>query len=466
MPRNNVILITADDMNCDAVGAFGCPIAGTTPNLDRLAGEGACFEKAHVTISVCQPSRSAMMTGCYPHHSGGEGFYHLRKPDMPILPGVLREAGYDVGILGKYEHSTPYADFQWDKAVDIKELGMGRNPSLYAQYASSFITDACSADRPFFLMLNSHDPHRPFYGNDPAQWYAGDCPAVKPSRVFSPEESFVPGFLPDLPEVRLEISEYLSSVRRCDDTVGAVLDVLDKAGCKDNTLVLFLSDNGMAFPFAKTNCYLHSTRTPLIIRWPGHVSPGTRETAHFVSGIDLMPTILDAVRADVPKDVDGRSFVPLLHGQKQDGRELVFTQFHQTAGRKNYPMRCVQGHRYGYIYNPWSDGKRVFRNESQSGRTFAAMQQAVEQDPVIADRVNLFLHRVPEELYDFEHDPNGLVNRVDDPACQDVLAELREHMATWMKQTNDPALESFLNRDDGDAKEALVNWLPVDVGKH
>ena len=101
------MLITADDMNWDAVGAFGYPTAGTTPNIDRLTAEGLLFKHGHVTIAVCQPSRSALMTGRYPHLSGGEGFYHLRYKDVPILPAILRAEGYDVGILGKVTHSTP-----------------------------------------------------------------------------------------------------------------------------------------------------------------------------------------------------------------------------------------------------------------------------------------------------------------------------------------------------------------------
>ncbi|MAX27707.1 MAG: hypothetical protein CMJ19_24700 [Phycisphaeraceae bacterium] len=457
MSKCNVLLITADDMNCDTVGAFGCPIAGTTPNLDQLAAEGMCFDHAHVAIAVCQPSRSAMMTGCYPHITGGEGFYNLRHPDIPILPALLRDAGYDVGILGKVGHSTPYADFQWDTCYDLQALGHGRNPSVYAKYFETFINQATDADRPFFMMLNSHDPHRAFYGNDPAQWYEDAIPAVKPSRVFTPDESFVPGFLPDLPEVRLEISEYLSSVRRCDDTVGAVMQVLKQTGQLDNTLILFLSDNGMAFPFAKTNCYLHSTHTPLIARYPKSQVSGKRDTEHFVSGIDLMPTILDAAGVDVPGHVNGKTFLPLLKGEKQDGREKVFTQFHQTAGRRNYPMRCVQNKRFGYIFNAWSDGKAEFRNESMSGRTFNAMAEAAVNDPAIKARVDLFVHRVPEELYDFENDPDALNNLIDDPQYQNVREELRSQLRQWMIQTNDPALAFFENPTDETLRPELLS---------
>ncbi|MFT5906221.1 MAG: N-sulfoglucosamine sulfohydrolase [Cryomorphaceae bacterium] len=146
-------------------------------------------------------------------------------------------------------------------------------------------------------MANSHDPHRPFYGNDPEKWYTkkgSKKPAtLKPSKVFKPEEIVVPGFLPDIPDVRLKIAEYFSSVRRCDDTVGALLKMLDETGVANNTLVIFLSDNGMAFPFAKTNRYLQSTRTPFLVRWPENIKAGNVEKTQMISRIDITPTILE-----------------------------------------------------------------------------------------------------------------------------------------------------------------------------
>lgn len=463
MPPPNLLLITADDMNWDAVGAFGCPDPDTTPNIDRLAAEGMRFNHGHVNIAVCWPSRSAMMTGRYPHRSGGEGFFNLRQHDVPILPALLRDGGYRVGILGKHGHSTPYKDFQWDVAYDQGDLGQGRNPAIYQKRAGEFMRASKETNQPFFLMLNSHDPHRPFYGNDDASWYERADGAAKPSRAFQPEEVTTPGFLTDLPEVRREIAEYYSSVRRCDDTVGATLDVLRELGLEDNTLVLFLSDNGMAFPFAKTNCYLNSTRTPWIMRWPEKIRPGAIDSKHFVTGIDIMPTFLEAAGVQLPEGMDGQSFMPVLAGESQQDREFAFTQFHQTAGRKNYPMRCVQNTRFGYIFNPWSNGERVFHNESQSGRTFAAMRDAAEQDPDIAARVELFLHRVPEEFYDFENDPNALNNLIDDPAYQEQINHLRTELETWMEQTKDPALACFRERESVQARESFVKQVDQEL---
>ncbi len=464
--RPNIVLITADDLNWNSVGAYGCPVADATPNLDRLAADGLQFEHAHVTIAVCQPSRSALMTGRYPHRSGGEGFHRLRHGGVPILPDLLRRGEYRVGILGKLAHSTPYAEFAWDMEVDMPELGMGRNPDVYHRHASDFVHGALAADQPFFLMANSHDPHRPFYGNDRAEWYtpADAPPAVPPSKTFAPEDVVTPGFLPDLPDVRLEISEYFNSVRRCDDTVGRILDVLREAGVEQNTLVMFLSDNGMALPFAKTNCYLHSTRTPWLVRWPACCEPGRVDCEHFISGIDFMPTALEAAGLPCPDGVDGRSFLPLLRGETQDGRDLVFTQFHQTAGRRNYPMRCVQARRFGYIFNPWSDRARVFRNESQAGRTMAAMRQAAETDDGIAARVELFLHRVPEELYDFAADPDARHNLIERPEFEAEADRLRDALEAWMVSVDDPALAAFRARHDRVALDALMASTAAELG--
>jgi len=454
--RTNVLLFTADDMNCDSVGAFGCDVPSTTPNLDRLAGEGLRFDRAHITIAVCQPCRNVLQTGLYPHNNLGEGFHNVRKADAPTLLEALHAAGYRCGILGKVGHSTPKPGLQWHMSHDANELGAGRDPKAYGRFAREHIRAADEAGQPFFLMANSHDPHRPFAGSDQEKGRSKKRPPTPPSRWFKPDEVKVPGFLPDLPEVRLEIAEYYSSVRRCDDTVGEVLAALEAAGHADDTFVLFLSDHGMALPFAKTNCYLHSTRTPCIARLPGVTKAGSVDRDHFVSGIDVFPTILDACGLPAPEKLDGFSFLPLLRGEKQDGREMVFTQFHETAGRNRYPMRAIHDGRFGYIFNPWSDGKRVFRNESQSGRTMKAMSLAAKDDTKIADRVDLFLHRVVEELYDFENDPDALVNLIDDPKCKVDADRIRQALEAWMVRTGDPALEAFRHRDDPAALEAFM----------
>jgi len=445
--RPNILLIVADDMNWNAPGCFGGRTPDITPNIDRLASQGLRFEHSHVTIAVCQPSRSVLMTGRYPHRNGAEGFQPINM-DVPTLQEQLNKAGYLNGILGKVTHLAPREKFKWDMAYDFKELINGRSPKHYHDYARSFFERSAREGKPFFLMANSHDPHRPFHGSDQEKKsFAAvlkDIPA--PSRVYRADEVEVPGFLPDLPNVRKEIAQYYSSVRRCDDTVGAVLRALHESKQTENTLIMFLSDNGMALPFAKTNCYLHSTRTPWIAVWPGRIKPGTVDSEHFISGIDFMPTVLDVVGLPGPEGMDGFTFLPVLLGKKQGGRQSVFTQFHQTSARNRYPMRCLQNARFGYIFNPWSDGQRVFKNESQAGLTFKAMQAAAPTDPAVAARVKLFEYRVLEEFYDFTTDPDAKHNLIDDPRYKKEIDAMRAEMLGLMKRTGDPAFEALKNR--------------------
>ncbi len=440
--KTNILLITADDLNWDSVGVYGSPVTGSTPNIDRLATEGIRFNHAHVTIAVCTPNRSVLMSGRYPHLSGGEGFHRLSLDGVPILPALLRTEGYTVGILDKVQHSTPYEDFSWDTALET-ELGFGRNPEAFYQHAKTFVEGASDGGRPFFLMANSRDPHRPFYGNDPDSYYSAAVPAVAPSDTFTSDDIVVPGFLPDLTDVRTEVAEYYSSVRRLDDTVGRLLDVLDDTGVAENTIVMFLSDHGMSFPFAKANVYFNSTRTPWIVRWPGVIQSGSVDTEHFISSIDLLPTILDAIGADIPAGVNGKTFLPLLRGEEQDDRDQVFTQFHETFARSALPMRSVQNAQFGYIYSHWSDGIKEYGSESQKGRTWDAMKAEAAGDEDLAARTRLYSYRVPEELYDYQSDPNALENLIDDADYADDLESLRTGLEEWMVETNDPLLSGF-----------------------
>ena len=432
----NILLITADDMEGTTPGAFGGP-DGVTPGLDRLASQGAVFERAHVAIAVCQPSRSSLMTGRWPHRNGAEGFEPIRE-GVPVLTRQLATSGYASGIIGKVAHLQPQAAFGWEHAVDMAALGMGRDPLRYEQEMRAFLDTA--GERPWFLMLNAHDPHRPFHGGQDVgrffdeQQQAG-IPA--PSRVFSPEEAGeIPGYLPDLPGVRTEYAQYLSSARRCDDVVVRALEVLDEVGAAEGTVVVFLSDNGMAFPFSKANCYLQSTRTPLIIRWPGEVEAGTRVSETMVSALDLFATFCEIAGAEVPQH-DGASLLGLLRGQAEQHRDHVVTVFHETAMKTRYEMRCVQDGRYGYIWNAWS-GDSTYRAENMMGLSWQAMVEASGSDPDLAERTRFYQERRREELYDLAEDSSALRDLAGSPENSEVLSRMRGMLDSWMGETQDP----------------------------
>ncbi|MDR2886263.1 MAG: sulfatase [Rikenellaceae bacterium] len=450
----NILLIVGDDLNCSTTPMWGYKVPDLMPNLAGLAAEGMLFRRAHVVSAASQVSRGGIMTGLYPYTSGIDGFYHTDK-DIPTLPDMLQANNYMIGIVGKVEHSTPTNNVRWDSRGD-GDINNGRDPKLYYERVKKFIAEAHAAGKPFFYMANSQDPHRPFAGSrDEARRFPLRS-FPDPSRTYTPDEVIVPGFVPDLPAVRQELAEYCGSVHRLDEMVGEVLRALREAGEEQNTIVLFISDNGMSMPFSKTNCYLQSTHTPLVVRYPGVTKAGSEDDRHFVNGIDFMPTFLEAAGIAAPASMQGRSFLSLLGGAKQSGREYVYTEFTENSGRNREPMRAVQNDRFGYIYNAWSDGVRTFASETKSGLTWPAMVKAGETDPFIAARVKLFDYRVAEEFYDYEKDPDALHNLIDDPAYAAQINTFRDLLDKHMVATDDPVLEAFRNRHDAQAVKAYM----------
>ena len=444
----NILLITADDLNCSTTPMFGCNVPDLMPNIERFAKEGMLFRKAHIVSGASQVSRGGIMTGLYPHNSGIDGFYQTTK-NIPTVQETFLSNGYRIGIIGKVEHSTPKASIEWDMTIQGKELKQGRDPQVFYDKFREFV-EQCQADgKPFFFMANSLDPHRPFAGSqDEISKMGKNRVYPNPERFYTPGEIERPGFLPDLPDIMLELSHYYNSVGRLDQTVGQVLKVLSDTEMESNTMVVFLSDNGMSMPFAKTNSYLHSTHTPLIIRYPGTTTPGSEDNVHFVNGIDLMPTFFEAAGIAIPSGLDGSSFFPLLSGKGQAGREYVFTEFTENSGRNREPIRAIQNQKYGYIYNVWSNGYRVFKSETTSGLTFNAMKAAAATSESISERVEFFKYRVCEEFYDYQADPDALVNLIDDPAYHNTIEQFRSMMENHLERTNDPVLAPFRNRYD------------------
>jgi N-sulfoglucosamine sulfohydrolase len=440
----NLLLITVDDMNADSVGVYGSAVPGTTPSIDRLASQGMRFDMAHVQVANCAPSRNVMWSGRYPHSNKVLGFYQVREPGYPVLADLMSDAGYFTAIRHKTTDSTPYHPYPWDMILDTNEQGEKldkRDAQSFGQSTRRLIEAAKKAGKPFSLLVNVSDPHVPFVGFN-RKGNPIDDPYV-PSRSFTPAEVAVPGFLPDDAVVREELAHYYSSVRRADDTVGEVLRALEEGGMADNTLVLLLSDHGMPFPFAKTQLYHHSTRTPLIVRWPGVIKSGAVDTQHMVSAVDILPTLLSAIGAAVPEGVEGRSFLPLLKGQVQENRQRVFKEYHETAGGSPAPSRAVESPGYLYVFNPWSDGQYAMKSATTSTKTFKRMQEMAKTDKAMAERVSFYFRRTVEEFYDVEADPDCLNNLIAAPDHAQRIESFRDDMQYWMVQTDDPMVNTL-----------------------
>lgn len=465
----NVLIVTVDDMTYNSIGAFGCSVPGITPNIDKLSSEGMRFMHAFSNTAVCQPARQSFLTGRFPHNNGAEGFEPINA-DVPTLPEQLKKAGYINGILGKEIHHQPVEKFSWDfipfktEKDSLWRKGESRSPALFNEYSARFFQMAKTQKKPFFLVANSHDPHRPFVGSaaDTAEFGNNRIPVT---RQFRAEEIDVPAYLPDIPDVRKETAQYYGSVYRADQNIGAVLTALDASGMAENTLVIFLSDHGAPFPFAKSQCYFNSNKTPLIIRWPHKIKAGAIDSVHFVSGIDLMPTILRASGLPLVAGLDGTSFLPLLYGRRDGNRNDVYTTYYQVFNKTRYPMRCVQDKNFGYIYNFWSNGISSISGDALGGLTWKAMVEAAKTDPAIAKRVELFRHRVPEEFYDFRHDPDALHNLIDDPAYAVEIQRFRDRMLVAMSSYKDPALQPFRDRNNPGVKEEFMKQQKIRAGQ-
>jgi len=440
--RLNILFFTADDMNYDSTGCYGCPIKDLTPNVDRLAAEGLRFQFAYSTVAVCQPVRQIMQTGLYPHRNGAMGFFPI-KPEVRTLNQQLHDAGYLISMFGKGPHHQPAEKF----CVDVGDDKISRHPSQLAAATRKFLKMAREQGRPFFHNVNCYDPHRPFIGINGRNDLAGGEP---PSRWIKPEEvTSVPGFLEDLPEIRREVAAYYTNVRRLDDAVGAVLDVLKEEGFAENTLVMFYGgDHGMSFPFAKSNDYENSSRGGLIFRWPGVTKPGSVDRDHLVSTLDFAPTLLDAAKLPPLAGIDGRSFLPAVKGEKLPGWDRVFTFYNAAFGNNWLPMRCVRTKETAYIWNAWSDGRCEYHTENMAGLTWKAMLAAAPSNPEINARTDFYLHRVPEEFYNLSNDRYERTNLISDPSRQTEIEAMRKELLALMRRTGDPFTEAFAHRDN------------------
>ena len=447
----NLLIITADDMNGDSW--FNSKV-GATPNLDAFAKTCYRFEQQHVSAPICQPSRSALMTGRVPHRNGALGFNPI-KLDVPTLTEVMGSNGFFTAAMNKLVHMAPPSKFKWDLALD----GSGKNPQMLREQFEQCLKFASDQHKPFFINVNITDPHRPFAGsNDSDPEESGETKAARkngkrrapsknqqaatPVPIYKTNEIIVPPFLEDIPDVRKEVAQYFSSVRRLDTSFTGLMSALKASGKEEETLIVFMSDHGMSFPYAKATIYRNGTWSPLLLHWPGMGKP-TINITDMISSVDVMPSVLELMGINAPPGMDGRSFVPLLNGEKQSGRDHVFTHVNTVSSGKSFPGRCVRTKTKAYIWNSWPDGTTKYKVEAMGGLSFKALAVAAESNPKIAERVKNYLFRTPEEFYDEEKDPSERRNLISDAASQKDIAELKKLLLAQMEKTNDPLLPQF-----------------------
>jgi N-sulfoglucosamine sulfohydrolase len=432
----NLLLLTVDDMNWSMPGFMGNKHI-STPSMDELAAKSHRFVNNRTTAAICQPSREAMMTGRVPHRSGGLGFTPVHE-GTPTLVTILKEHGYFTTGIHKLEHMEPASCFPWDLRIE----GKGRAPSEYAAAVQEGIGKARNAEKPFFINCNINDPHRPFYGSPQAAGVDHDEQGeYQVVREVAPEEVEVPAWLEDLPAIRKELAQYANSVQRSDMSVGKVLETLTASSEAENTIILFSSDHGMGFPFAKATVYDAGTRTPALLCYPGMRSPQIFEER--TCNIDYLPTLLGLLHVPVPPGIDGISWAPILRGASQRNREYLVTNINSVSSGAEYPMRAIQDGRYSLVFMPWSDDTTKVQNSGMSGLSYKAMVAAAKDDPQLETRVKQWDFGIPLALYDLEEDPGQRINLIDLAEHRERVKKMKMLLLEEMQRTEDPQLSNF-----------------------
>lgn len=432
-------MITADDMNADSPGWMGNSCQAT-PVLDALAAGSHRFRRHHVTVPICQPGRQALMTGLVPHRNGGIGFNPINSGTL-TLPALLQQRGWFTGVIDKHVHMKPDAEFPWD----TKLSGSGKNPALMRQHMDELLQQATAAGKPFFINANITDPHRPFPGGEQARQAkkAERKQAADQSveRVFGPQDVEVPRFLEDLPPVRREVAMYYTAMARLDRTLDSILQSLQASGRADNTIVVFLSDHGMSFPFSKASVYRNGTWSPVLLRYPG--MPAANVHDEYVSSVDLLPTLLDLLSISQPAGLDGRSWLPLLNGERQDNRDAVVTHVNTVSSGRSFAQRCIRTETASFMFHGWVDGTPKFRVEAMSGLSWNALAAAADSNPQIAARVSQFQTGETLMFFDLSKDPDERVNLIADPASATQIRALAARLLEHMERTEDPETAAF-----------------------
>ena len=461
--KRNVVMIVADDHGLD-LGCYGNREV-KTPYLDRLAADGTRFTHAFCTTASCSASRSVILSGLHNHLNGQYGHQHAYHhfsafPTVKSLPVLLAQAGYRTASIGKY-HVAPESVFHFD-TYQKGNSGGSRNPVTMAEACRDFI--AAKDNRPFFLYFCTADPHRgggvveehpqkpDRFGNGPK--YEGVTEII-----YDESKLTVPPFLPNTPACKAELAQYYQSISRVDQGVGKLIEILKDSGEYDNTLILYLSDNGMAFPGAKTTLYEPGIRLPLIVRSPDQKSRGRTSDA-LVSWVDLTPTVLAfaGVRkiagpparavpeplppvkgnaSQQPYRFHGRSFLDILDQEHAPEWNEVFAShtFHEIT--MYYPMRVIRTRQYKLIYNIAHPLPFPFASDLQQSATWKSVDQ--RSGAVYGKRlIEKFMHRPRYELYDLTADPDEVKNLAGDPNYSGVLKELQAKLKAFQQSTGDP----------------------------
>ncbi|MBD2751427.1 sulfatase family protein [Spirosoma validum] len=456
--RPNIVLIVADDHGREAVGCYG-NTAIRTPNIDKLAADGTRFSNAFCTTASCSPSRSVLLTGLHNHANGMYGLehqvHHFSSFDtVRSLPVLLEQAGYRTARIGKF-HVAPERTYHFQQVLKgggvNDPASIGRSPVEMARFCYDFIHEKSgqrSDAQPFFLYFATDDPHRSnTVGPDGKPIFDGSKPNVfgnKPGgypqvgdHFYQPREVKVPPYLQDTKACRAELAQYYESVSRLDQGVGRLVEYLKDAGQYDNTLIIYLSDNGAPFPGSKTTLYEPGMKLPCIVKLPKPQKRGFIQDA-MISWLDVTPTLLDFAgvsAGNVPRQ--GRSFKAIIEQENITGWDEVYASHSLHEVTMYYPMRVLRERRYKLIYNIAHALPYPMALDLYNSFTWQDILRT-KQNVYGKRTVTAFLHRPRFELYDLQADPDEVHNLATNLKYQATLKRMQEKLKRFQQQTRDP----------------------------
>lgn len=428
--KPNILFILSDDHSYPFLRCYGREEM-KTPNLDRFAGEGIMFRRMFTGAPQCVPSRATIMTGRSPVAARITRFSSPLPRDEITFPEILKkEGGYFVGCLGRTYHldGSGRAPEATTKVFDDHQLRTFNERFDYVDASGqenvparlNEFFDRRPKDKPYFLWVGFSDPHH--------AWNTGENPP-------DPEKLNVPGFLPDLPGVRQDLSAYEGEIEHVDGDFQRVLDLVKERAGLENTLIIFMGDNGMAFPSGKGTLHDPGLNVPLLAWWPGVIQPGGDSSA-LISGEDIAPTCLEAAGLAVPGRISGVSFLPLLKGEPfPKERRHIFAERgphgsasfdeNTTASSVDY-SRCVRSATHKLIYNV-TPNLRYQPVDSAGDPSWKDIVKAHEEGRLAPEFEKLWFTspRPVFELYDLNADPHELRNLYGQPGLEAVTLELK-----------------------------------------
>lgn len=431
--KPNIVLIMGDDLTFRDIEPYGSKQVHT-PNILRLASEGISFDNMFTTTAMCAPTRQQFFTGLYPVRSGAYPNHGVVYKGTKSLPHYLQDLGYTTGLIGK-KHFGPASSFPFQD-LGGKNHDSGKGIDIDLNKAEKFVKEA--KNTPYLLVVTSNQPHGPLNRGN--------------ASAYPPEEIEVPPYLIDNKQTRKKLSQYYAEISYLDSLVGVTMDIVERSGEKENTLIIFTTEQGSGLPFGKWTNYDNGLKTGFIARWPAKIPAGIRTSA-LTQYVDVVPTLVALAGGDPEKintgvedafdhtGFDGRSFVDVLTGKSDQFRRYVYG-VHTTKGiingSKSYPIRSVRSDKYLYIHN--LNHQAEFSNVLKDSELLQSWLTSENEEEV--KRAQFYIKRPEIELYDVENDPYQLHNVADQSALQEVKEELKEELAAYMKQQGDQGVET------------------------